>query len=386
VKTQKGGYLFGLVLAAAVAVFVAVGTIWPIPPAKDYLTGEGGRSGTSALLPAARTPEQAVTNLADLISLGDWKRAYGLLANKDQFTEFQFQHDLTGYYPGLRTEATLEGFDPVPLHASANTADMLLKLHWETVVGAPVETRKLKLVRVGDQWQVIWPILKEPVVPAQVISEDYPQWSVVLPGEGDVFGRMTTQASSHLKILDMHPVQRAEGVVVMGEVRNDDTAPVNISVRATLLSQDQEPIASEGCFDSIVHVLLPGQVTPFLIMFPNQKLSEVGSIRMDPSAFLISAPTEPSIQVQNEQLNPAPDASVSGEVINPSGKPISVIHILTALYDKNGAMVWMVQKYLSRALYPETPTAFTIPIPEDLARKITSQRTVVNSFDYGGTI
>lgn len=383
---RRGGRLFGLVLAVAVGVLVAVGTIWPIPPAKDYLTGAGGRAGSTDLLPAARTPEQAVNNLADQISLRDWKSAYSSLANQNEFTEFQFEHDLEGYYPGLRTEASLESFGIYPQHATANVAEVQLKLHWSTIVGAPVETRNLKVVRVGKRWEVDWPIVKEPVVPAQVVAEDYPRWSVVSPGAGGVLGKMNVVASSRLKIVDMHPIQRAEGLVILGEVRNDDTAPVNISVVATLLSKDQKAMATEGCFDSIVHNLLPGQLTPFLIMFPNQQLSKVASIRMDPSAFLVSAPTDPTIEVQNEKINPAPDASVTGEVVNPTGNPISVIHVLSALYDKKGNMVWMVQKYLSRALYPETPTPFNIPIPEDLARKIASQRTVVDSFDYGGTI
>jgi hypothetical protein len=386
VKSEKAGHLFGIVLVGAVGALVAIGTIWPIPPARIYMSGEQGRSGSTWLMPTARTPEQAVNELGNEISLKDWIHAYNSLANKDQFTEFQFEHDLMGYYPSLRTEATLQDYQVFPLHASANSAEVQLKLHWTTIIGAPEDVRDLKVVRVGDQWKVNWPIMKEPVVPPQVIAEDFPRWSVVLPGAGDGSTSLISVPSSQVKILDMHPIQRADGLVLLGEVRNDDAAPVNVSVVATLLSHDQQPIASEGCFDSIDHFLLPGQVTPFRIMFPNQMLSEVGSIRMDPSAVLVSAPERPSIAVQNEKINPAPDASLSGELVNPTGNPISVVHIFGTLYDQKGNVVWMVDKYLGRALYPETPTPFNIPIPEDLARKVASQRTVVASFDYGGSI
>lgn len=385
-KSGKGGHLFGIVLAAAAGVLIAVGTIWPIPPAKTYLTGEEGRSGRNWLMPPSRTPEEAVKNLADEISLKDWPDAYNSLANKDQFTEFEFEHDLEGYYPSLRSEATLADFQVLPLHTSADTAEVQLKLQWTTVVGAPVNTRNLKVVRVGNQWKAEWPLVRKPDVPAQVVAEDFQRWSVILPGAGDVFGRIGNVASPHVKVVKMRPVQRAEGLVILGEVRNDDTAPVNVSLDATLISKDQKPFASEGCFDSIDHVLLPGQVTPFSIMFPNQKLSDVGSIRMNPSAILVSAPEIPDIAVQNAKINPAPDASISGELVNPTGSPVSVVHIVSGLYDKNGDIVWMVEKYMDRALFPQTPTPFDIPIPEDLARKITSQRTIVSSFDYGGSI
>jgi hypothetical protein len=387
VNSEKGGRLFGLVLAVAVGVFIAWGTIWPVPPAKIYLSGEEGRSGSTWLMPSSRTPEEAVRNLANVISLKDWRHAYMSLANNNQFTEFQFEHDLMGYYPSLRTQATLESFEVFPLHATADSAEVQLKLHWSTVVGSPLSTRDLKVVRVGNQWRVDWPIVKPPVVPPQVIAEDFPRWSVVSTEAGsEAGGSMNMVASPRVKIVDMHPLQRAEGLVVLGEVRNDDSTPVNVSVVATLLSHDQTPIASEGCFDSIDHVLLPGQVTPFEIMFPNRQLSSVGSVRMDPSAFLVSAPTGPEVAVQNEKINPAPDASLSGELVNPTGNPISVVHIIGTLYDKDGHVVWMVQKYLDKALYPKTPTPFNIPIPEDLARKVSSQRTIVGTFDYGGSI
>lgn len=382
-KSERGGHLFGLTLAAAVGLLIAVGTIWPIPPAAK---AAGTEEGNSRFLPSARTPEEAVSNLGGDISRRNWGRAYDSLGNKDEFTEFQFEHDLMGYYPSLRTEATLQSFEVFPLHSSADTAEVQLKLHWATVVGAPVNTRLLKVVRVGDQWKVDWPIEKEPAVSPQVIAEDFQRWSVVVPGAGNVMEMMNTAAPPKVKIVDMHPLQRAAGLVVMGEIRNDDASPVDVSVVATLLSQDQKTIASEGCFDNIDHFLLPGQVTPFWILFPNQTLTEVANIRMEPSAVLVSAPTGPNIAVQNEKINPAPDASLSGELVNPTGNPISVIHIFGTLYDKDGNVVWIVDKYLDRALYPQTPTPFNIPIPEDLARKISTQRTVISSFDYGGSI
>ena len=384
--SEKGGRLFGLVLVGAVGALVAIGTIWPIPPAKIYMSGEQGRSGSTWLMPTARTPEQAVNELGNEISLKDWSHAYNSLANKDQFTQFQFEHDLMGYYPSLRTEATLQDYQVYPLHASADSAEVQLKLHWTSIVGAPEDSRDLKVVRVGDRWKVDWPIKKEPVVPPQVIAVDFPRWSIVVPEAGNGSAIARTVPSSHVKILDMHPIQRADGLVLVGEVRNDDAAPVNVAVVATLLSHDQQQIASEGCFDSIDHFLLPGQVSPFRIIFPNQMLSEVGSIRMEPSGTLVSAPSIPALTVQDEKINPAPDASLTGEVVNPTGNPISIVHIFGTLYDKKGNVIWMVDKYLSRALYPETPTPFNIPIPEDLARKVASQRTIVASFDYGGSI
>jgi hypothetical protein len=375
---MKSGRLLAVILGLATVALIAVGTIWPVSTAVAYAGGQG-------LFSSSSTPEQAVKNLGDEFRLREWSKAYENLANKNQFSEADFEHDLTGYYPSLRTFSTLESFGVFPLHASADSADVRLDMHWSTVVGTSNTTRNLHLVKTGDAWKVEWPLFKEPEVPPQVISEDYLRWDVIFRGPGDDWATQNVD-SPHITIVDMHPVQRAEGVVVLGEILNQDVVPAYVSVSATLLAKDQSAIATESCFDKISHLLLPKQVTPFLIEFPNQQLSDVSAIRMSPFSSLVSAAAGPVIAINDEHLNPAPDASLTGQVVNESGKVLSVAHVLGTLYDKSGQVVWVVDKYIDRALLPKTPAPFNIPIPEDLARKISSQRTVVASFSFGGSV
>jgi hypothetical protein len=375
---MKSGRLLAVILGLATVALIAVGTIWPVSTAVAYAGGQ-------SLFSSSSTPEQAVKDLGDELRLREWSKAYENLANKDQFSEADFEHDLTGYYPSLRTFSTLESFGVFPLHASADSADVRLDMHWSTVVGASNTTRDLHLVKAGDTWKVDWPLFKEPEVPPQVISEDYLRWDVIFRGPGDDWATQNVD-SPHITIVDMHPVQRAEGVVVLGEILNQDVVPAYVSVSATLLAKDQSAIATESCFDKISHLLLPKQVTPFLIEFPNQQLSDVNAIRMSPFSSLVSAAAGPVIAIDNEHLNPAPDAALTGQVLNESGKVLSVAHVLGTLYDKSGQVVWVVDKYIDRALLPKTPAPFNIPIPEDLARKISSQRTVVASFSFGGSV
>ncbi|MHB1744366.1 MAG: hypothetical protein ACYCRE_06295, partial [Acidobacteriaceae bacterium] len=183
---------------------------------------------------------------------------------------------------------------------------------------------------------------------------------------------------------DMHPVQRAEGVVILGELLNEDVVPAYVSVRATLLAKNGSQIASEGSFDKISHILLPKQVTPFLINFPNATLSEVGSVRMEPLSALVSASADPVIEIENQRLNPAPDASLTGQLVNQSGQVVNIAHVLGAFYDKTGQVVWVADQYTDSALLPQSPVPFDVHIPEDLARKISSERTVIATYSVGG--
>ena len=150
----------------------------------------------------------------------------------------------------------------------------------------------VQVVKTGDHWEPVWPIQKKTVVPPQVIPVNYLRWDVIYRGPGDDWGVQDVEAP-HVRIVDMHPVQRADGVVILGELLNEDVVPAYVSVSATLLSKSQSPIATEGSFDKISHLLLPKQVTPFFIMFPNASLSDVGSVRMTPTSSLVSASAAP---------------------------------------------------------------------------------------------
>lgn len=373
---MKSGPLIAAALMLATVVLVVIGSIWPVPSAVAY-------AGIS-LQRSPSDPEGAVNNLAESIRSQDWGRAYGSLANKTKFSESEFVQDLKGAYPNLRTYSSLGSFEAFPLHAAESEADVRLKLHWATAVGACVDTRDLHVVKVDSQWQVEWPIAREPVVPPQVVPVNYLRWDVIDRGPGDDWGVQDVEAP-HVRILDMHPVQRADGVTVLGELLNEDVVPAYVSVTATLLAKNQSPITTVGSFDKISHLLLPKQVTPFLIEFPDVSLSDVGSIRMTPFSTLVSASADPVIAIDGEHLSPAPpEAALVGQLINESGRIVNVAHVLGTFYDKSGQVVWVADQYVDRALLPGIPAPFTIHIPEDLARRMSSERAVVSSFSFGG--
>lgn len=373
---MKSGRLLALALGALTILLVIVGTMFPNRMAQAY-------SGKSSLIRSWNTPEAAVRNLGDDIQARAWQRAYDSLANKAQFTESQFQRDLTGYYPNLLTYASADGYEVLPQQAGASDANVLLKVRWATVVGTSVTSRTIHVVKNGDRWQAEWPIEKQPNLPPQVIPVNYLRWDVIYRGAGDDWGVQDVEVP-HVRIIDMHPVERADGVVIMGELLNEDVVPASVSVSATLLSKSDQPIATESSFDRISHLLLPKQVTPFLINFPGTTLANVGGVRMNPASNLVAASADPIVEIQNEKLNPAPDASVTGELSNQSGQIVNVAHVLATFYDKSGQVVWVADQYVDHALLPQTPVPFNVHIPEDLARKISTERTIVATYTAGG--
>ncbi len=75
---------------------------------------------------------------------------------------------------------------------------------------------------------------------------------------------------------------------------------------------------------------------------------------------------------------------MTGQLVNQSGQVVNIAHVLETLYDKTGQVVWVADQYTDRALLPQTPVPFDIHIPEDLARKVSSERTIASTYSVGG--
>jgi hypothetical protein len=337
-------------------------------------------AGTSvSLLRSSSSPQGAVEGLLNNIAKRNWGAAYAGIANRTEFTQSDFIRDLTGSYGSLRSYADIHSFDVRPLHASADEAQFRAVLHWSTVVGTFQDVRDLRVVRSNDRWEVVWPIVKEAKVPPQVIPVNYLRWDVIYRGAEDDWGAQDVE-SPHIRIVDMHPVERAGRVVILGELLNEDVVPSFVRVKATLLGKNGSAIDSEDSFDKISHILLPKQVTPFRIDFRNTSLSQVDSVHIEPSASLIAASADPVIEIQDQRLNPLPDPSLSGSLLNQSGQMVSIAHVLGTFYDKSGQLVWVSDGYVNRALLPQIPVKFSISIPSDLASKITNSRVVTSTY------
>jgi hypothetical protein len=367
------GRLLGFILALATVALILIGTLWP-NQSGSYVSDSQAR-----LMGSASSPQDAVNTLLQQIGRRNWQSAYSSLANKGEFTQAEFVRDLNGDYGSLRTYANLDGFDAQPLRATADEAQVRANLRWASVVGTFEDSRDVRVVRNGSRWQVMWPIVKQAKVPPQVIPVNYLRWDVVYRGAEDDWGAQDVE-SPHVRIVAMRPVDRGGGVVILGELLNEDVVPAFVTVKATLLGSNGAALATEDSFDKISHILLPKQVSPFRIDFKNIRLSEVDNVRIQPSTSLIAASADPVIGIESQKLNPVPDASLTGELVNQSGQVVNVAHVIGTFYDAGGQIVWVADEYPSRALLPQMPVPFTISLPADVSRKVGSYRVVASTY------
>jgi hypothetical protein len=365
--------IFGLALAVATVALIAIGTIWP------NQSDSGVAEPNARVIISASSPQDAVNDLLQQIARREWHSAYELLGNKGEFSETEFKGDLTGEYGSLRSYAMLNQFDLQPLRASADQAEIRAHLIWSSVVGTFEDSRDLRVVKNGRHWEVSWPIVKEARVPPQVIAVNYLRWDVIYRGPEDDWGAQDVEAP-HVRIVAMHPMDRAGEVILMGEILNEDVVPAFVTVKASLLDSKGNALGTEDAFDKISHVLLPKQVSPFRIDFHNIRMSQVDSIRMQPSSNLVPASADPVIGIESQKLNPVPDASLTGQLVNQSGQVVNVAHVIGTFYDGGGQIVWVADEYPSRALLPGTPVPFQISLPADISNKVKTYRVVATTY------
>jgi hypothetical protein len=347
--------------------------------------GAAGVEGASyAVVPKPTTPELALKNLIMEVQQQHWDRAYESLANQNEIDKQSFIEDWRGSNGSLRSFSSLEGFDPRPLHISDDLAEIRASLHFSTPVGPLEDVRDIHLVREGDIWKAIWPKFHIASVPAQVIPETYLRWDLVSGGAEDSWGSRNVD-SPRVRITSMTAVETAEGAVILGEVVNEDTIPAFVTVNATLVDAAGNAIDEESSFDKIAHVLLPKQVTPYRVDFPNISLRKVKNVRMDERATLVPASADPVIGVMNQKVDSDVQgkAILHGDLMNESGETVNIPHVIASFYDNNGKVIWVSDGYVDRALLPQSSEPFAVEIPKSVASRVQNFHVVVNQYSLG---
>lgn len=327
------------------------------------------------------TPDGAVQAMFGGVKAHNFNAAYSHIAPSSNVDFQTFQRDLQGSDGSLRTYSQLEGVNTRVLHENDNEALVRTELKYSTAVGAFYDTRDLKVVKDGNVWKVDWAAQKQANVPPQVIPVNFLRWDIIWRGPEDDWGAQNVEGP-HVRILSMNYTARDGGVIIMGEVENEDTVPAFVSVGATLVGKDGQDMADESSFDKVSHVLLPKEVSPYRIDFPNVKLADVKSVRMKADPSLVPASADPVIAVLHQQIEK--DAKgrtvLKGELLNESGETVNIPHVLATFYDNNGRVIWVSDGYLDQALLPQTPQPFAVDLRDDLAANVHDYRVTVNQY------
>jgi hypothetical protein len=302
----------------------------------------------------------------------DFQGAYKYLAAASNTDEKTFAKDVGGSDGSLRTFSSLQELQTTVKHENDNEALVQARTHWSSAVGGLYDTRDLNVVRENGQWKVIWPADKTQNVPPQVVAVNFLRWDIIHASGGDDWGAQNAEAP-RVRILNMTPLQHdvgngLQGVIIMGEIENEDTVPGFVTVNATLLGKNGEVLGEETSFDKISHTLLPKEVSPFRIDFPGVRLSDVKKVTLQPNALLVPASADPVIGVLHQRIETDGRGHkvLKGELVNESGQIVNIPHVIATYYDNSGKVVWVSDGYVDHALQPQVPEPFQVDVRDDI--------------------
>jgi len=184
----------------------------------------------------AATPEAAVHSLFDRVRSHDLRGAYRYVAAASNVDERAFARDMGGRDGSLRTYSQLQDVKTNVLHENDNEAVVHAATHWSSAVGALYESRDLRVVKEGAQWKIFWIADKIANAAPQVIPVNFLRWDIVRRSGDDDWGAQNVE-EPHVRIVSMNAIEHdtgsgMKGVVILGEVVNDDTVPAVVSVGA----------------------------------------------------------------------------------------------------------------------------------------------------------
>ena len=339
-------------------------------------------AATTNSKPSADTPEGAVRLFFDHIRTRDFDSAFAMLASDSRASKEEFLREVAGSNNSLKTISTLQKAETKVISSTGDTAKVQAQLEWSTAVGAMQDRRELELNRHDGSWKIVWPAASTEVGEVRAEKTDYLRWDVIARGgSSDEWGSQNVEVP-RMRIVSMNAIEHDNGVIVMGEVVNEDTVPGFVTVSASLIDQKGNPFVEESSFDKVNHTLLPKEVSPFRIDFPGVKLAQIKSVRLNPMTLLVPATADPVVGVMNQKMqkDASGKAILEGQLVNQSGKPVNIPHVLATFYDNAGRVIWVSDGYVQSALLPNQPVAFSLAVRDDIVPNVQSYRVTVNHY------
>ncbi|PYE49904.1 6-pyruvoyl-tetrahydropterin synthase-related protein [Deinococcus yavapaiensis] len=317
---------------------------------------------------AARSPARVVTRYWDALDFRRFGQAYGLVDPRDDLTEERWLLDLS-VQGGLRTGyAKLSDIDVQSVSfagkpgAVGARAIVQVRLNWFTALGnfTDVVRHDLRLTPAG--WRITTRPLLQARPPARFLSQPDVDYAIPprrfqpvgVPGE-DVLDRPRLVLGSVRLVSFTRPSRDDSGrqreLAMIGTLTNVDARPADTTVTGVLRDEGGRLIARNNVETGMIHKLLPGETTPFVLRFDavDEVVTErsVASASVDAKGVVtgrdlwrrLGAWTRPS----------STKASVT--VVNVGTDEATIGHVLVGLYDARG-LAWVEEAFLPRAVAP----------------------------------
>lgn len=279
----------------------------------------------------------------------------------------------------MSSYAKLESFQLDSLDISGDRAKAAIRMNWVTPLKRITENKTWYLRREEGKWYLL-PEPADPDRPAdQLVSvvepRFYNQGRRSVTAEGTDHRDILSQP--RLRVNQARLIQNAGSYYVVGEVENIDQVPADVKLKANLYDAENQILASYNAQFRMKHKLMPGESTPFLVVFETTAWTEEGS--RSPATFDPEQQTswQPSTIPGNFDIQVSANISgkdlyrglalqefgqegnsLQGNLYNWGSREVTIPQLLYAYYDDDGKLLWVENQFLQESVRVQRQSTF----------------------------
>ncbi|TDQ31081.1 MFS transporter [Zeaxanthinibacter enoshimensis] len=342
-----------------------------------------------------QSPETLLTAYYDALDFKDFERAYSYLDPEEGKSLAQYMLEVSVSDGILSSYAKLDRVGIEVLFMDSQNAKAKVRASWITPLEQVDKEFEHRLVKRKDRWYLV-PQEKTRKIPAE-------QFYVSNEPRFYNHGRrkVTTQATRDEDILDQPRLQVTQArmvvyngqLAIVGEVRNIDNIPADVTLTATIYDAENSEIASYNGMYHLKHKLLPKESTSFKILFEetawnNNEDQKPGTY--DPALQfplqLRSLPTRFNLQCAGNistsdlyksiglQTLDIQNGLVNGTLYNSGIQEVTIPQLLVSYYDEEGKLLWVDHQFLEDAIRVQRTGEFSYPLLDINQYTILDQR------------
>lgn len=284
----------------------------------------------------------------------------------------------------------------VNLNKQSGTEDLInwnAELTWLTSLGEEREKRTIQTRRHEGAWYIVPTDLRSVQTPVRLQQQKEISWKTI----GRRQARFETDLHKdrldrpRIQVLASELVKTKEGYSVVGEVLNTDVDPAYVTLIATGLDKEGEPVDHSAAGLSTAQRLLPAEVVGFRIDFPKawslteptDASAEIDQALLEARALVTADNLYRKVALNGLRFSVEGGClDISGYAVNTGNETASVTKLVFTITDAEGRVADVRAVFVTSNIYPGQSAWFQacLPLAESNIRisTISDDQTVTN--------
>jgi hypothetical protein len=349
----------------------------------------------------ARTPQAVVQAYYDDLDFRRFGAAYARLDPQRRPTFEDYLLAQTSQGGLVASYGKLDSVRTRLLSRAAGQVVVQADTRWLTALAVYPSRREHTLVQRDGRWYIVPAAADIAPPPDQFFRQGGVTWHAQQPPPAPSAAHPTTAAIDRptLAVRSARLVYANGRYGVVGELRNTDMYPADVTVTATLFDAQGAELTRYNAQTVMRHKLLPQESTPFRIDFEGVAGAALTDAD-DTGTFVPGAFTPPTLErpiasfavvARAVTTEHAPGRSIAaqhmqarytegqvmlhGELLNNGTTEATIPQLLLAYYDAQGRVAWVEEHFIEHAIAPQQGVPFRVAL--------TPRHTITTALERG---